>query len=406
MGASVTDETPPQRWRALVGALALTELVSWGILYYAYGALVPAMQAELGWSQAFLGGAFSVALLVSALLAPTVGRWIDRRGPRALMTAGSCAGALLVAAWATVEHPLAFFALFLLMGFPLASVLYEAAFAALVGTLGSGRRTDKALLVLTIVAGFASTVFVPLTQALEHELGWRRALWALAGMLAVVTVPLHAWALPAGRGAGREDGPPKERGAPVKRGVAGVDLGRLRLCAGAYALATVAGTSLGVYQVPILLEQGHGARIVAAAALLFGLGQALGRLAFTWLRPRYALTTWSVLLFAPCALGLVAVSLDAGPAGTLGGLFLFALASGGQTLGRAAWALGLFPVASFARVNGVLGLWSLLGRAGAPLALGAAHDLTGSHRPGLLALALLSLVAGTMARRAASGRVA
>jgi MFS family permease len=159
-----------------------------------------------------------------------------------------------------------------------------------------------------------------------------------------------------------------------------------------------------VFQVPILVEQGHGAGVIAAAALLFGVGQALGRLLFTWLRPRYALTTWSGLLFAPCAAGLVVVALDPGPAGTLGGLLLFALGSGGQTLGRAAFALELFPVASFARVNGVLGLWSLLGRAGAPLALGAVHDLAGSHRPGCLALALLSLLGGALAWRAATGR--
>ena len=401
----------PPRWRAVVGTLALTELVSWGILYYAFGALVPAMQAELGWSQGFLGGAFSLALFVSALLAVPVGRWLERHGPRGLMTVGACAGAALVGAWAEVEDPLAFYALFVLMGFPLASVLYEAAFAALVGYLGSGRRTDKALLFLTIVAGFASTVFVPVTQALERELGWRGALWTLAGVLAVVTVPLHACVLPGQGSAAPEPGRPEGvHGAPPAGPGSGaaaepVSNGRLTLCAAAFALATVAGTSLGVYQVPILVEQGFGPSLVAAAALVFGLGQAVGRLTFTWLRPRYALTTWSVLLFSPCALGLFVLALEPTPALALAGLFLFALASGGQTLGRAAWALTLFPTTSFARVNGVLGLWSLLGRAGTPLALGATHDLAGSHRAGLVALASVSLLGGWMAWRAARGRV-
>jgi MFS family permease len=388
----------------VVAALAVTELASWGVLYYAFGALVPAMQAELGWSQGLLGGAFSLALFVSALLAVPVGHWLARNGPRGLMTAGSCAGALLVAAWAEVEHPLAFYAVFVLLGFPLASVLYEAAFAALIGFLGGGRRTDGALLFLTIVAGFASTVFVPLTTWLEAELGWRRALWVLAGGLAFVTVPLHAVFLPMGRATERPVA--EEPGVTAQRGPPGeFERGRLLPCAAAFALATVAGTSLGVYQVPILIEQGHGATLIGAAAAAFGLGQALGRLAFTWLRPRYALTTWSALLFGPCALGLVIVALDRAPGGTLVGLFLFALAAGGQTLGRAAWALGLFPISSFARVNGVIGMWSLLGRAGAPLALGAVHDVTGSHAPGLIALAGLSLLGGLFAWRAARAPV-
>jgi MFS family permease len=130
----------PPRWRTIVGTLALTEIVSWGILYYSFGVLVQPMEAELGWSQGMLGGAFSLALFVSAFLAVPVGRWLGRHGPRGLMTAGSCAGVVLVLAWSEARHPLAFFALFAALGFPLASVLYEAAFAAVIALLGAGRR--------------------------------------------------------------------------------------------------------------------------------------------------------------------------------------------------------------------------------------------------------------------------
>jgi MFS family permease len=392
----VNNASPPARWRTVVGALALSGIVSWGVLYYAFGALVPAMQAELGWSQGFLGGAFSLALFVAALCAVPVGRWLERRGPRGLMTLGACAGAALVFGWSEVEGRLAFYALFLALGFPLASVLYEAAFGALVLFLGAGRRTDLSLLFLTFVAGFASTVFVPLTQALEAAYGWRGALRILAVLLAVVTIPLHAFALPKGAPAMSVV---REPSTATTGAAATSDLPRapLALCAAAFAFATVAGTSLGIFQVPILMEQGFDAAFVAKAAVLFGVGQALGRLAFTWLRPRYALTTWSVVLFLPCAVGLALLALAPGPRFTLAAILLFALASGGQTLGRAAWALELFPPASFARANGVLGLWSLLGRAGAPLALGAAHDLAGSHAPGLATLAGLCLVGGTCA---------
>lgn len=183
-----SSPTAPARWRTVVGTLALTEIVSWGILYYAFGVLVQPMQAELGWSQGMLGGAFSLALFVAALLAVPVGRWLVRHGPRGLMTVGSCAGVLLVLAWSEVSQPLVFYALFLALGFPLASVLYEAAFAAVVGFLGRGRRTDLSLLFLTIVAGLANTVFVPLTQWLVDEHGWRMALRILAVVLAGITI--------------------------------------------------------------------------------------------------------------------------------------------------------------------------------------------------------------------------
>jgi hypothetical protein len=355
------------------------------------------MQAELGWSQGLLGGAFSLALLVSALLAVPIGRTLARRGARAVMTAGSCAAAVLVYAWSHVESPLALYALFLALGFPLASTLYEAGFAALIGRFGSGRRTDVALLVLTIVAGFASTVFVPLTHALVEAHGWRAALRVLALGLAVTTIPLHALVLP---------GPPGAQGAPApvpstSARVPATSARRLHLTGAAFGLATVAGTSLGVYLVPIVLAQGFRPGFAALAGACLGIGQVLGRVGFTFLRPRYALATWSAVLFAPAALALLAVAARPSGAVVLGAVVLFAACSGAQTLGRTAWALELFPVASFARVNGVLGSWSLFGRAVAPLAIGAAHDLAGSHAPGLVALAALYVLGGVCARRAA-----
>jgi predicted MFS family arabinose efflux permease len=376
----------------VVGALALTEIVSWGVFYYAFGALVVPMQTELGWSQGLLGGAFALALFVAALLAAPVARALERQGARRVMTAGSVAGALVVAAWSWVEHPFVFYALFLALGFPLASTLYEAGFAALVRFLGSSRRTDHALLFLTIVAGFASTVFVPLTQALAERLGWRGALRALALGLAALTIPLHALVLPGApeRAAEREHG----------GGVDELDARRLRLVASAFALATVAGTSLGVYLVPILREQAFSARFAALAAGLIGVGQVVGRLAFTLLRARFTLASWSLALFLPPALGLGMLASAPGPTSAALAVFSFSMASGGQTLGRAAWTLELFPVAAFARANAVLGRWSLFGRAGAPLALGAAHDLLGSHRPGLVALAFACLAGGWCARAA------
>jgi MFS family permease len=81
-----------------VFTLALTETTSWGILYYAFTVFLTPMQAELGWSRADLTGAFSMALLLAGLAGIPVGHWLDRHGPRLLMTLGSCAASLLMLA--------------------------------------------------------------------------------------------------------------------------------------------------------------------------------------------------------------------------------------------------------------------------------------------------------------------
>ncbi len=173
-----------------MGSLAVTETVSWGVLYYAFSALLVPMQRELGWSTAHLTGAYSLALLLSGLAAVPVGRWLDRHDPRALMTIGSIAAALLVLAWSRVDTLPAYYLVWAGIGLVMAATLYEPAFAT--ATAWFERDRDKAMLLITFVAGFASTIFLPLAGWLAGELGWRWALIALAVLLAAITIPPHA----------------------------------------------------------------------------------------------------------------------------------------------------------------------------------------------------------------------
>src|SRR2546430_16573099 len=98
-----TGERSQQRfyygWTMLL-TVSFTEMISWGVLYYAFTVFLKPMQASLGWSTAELTGAFSLALFCSAGAAFPVGRWLDRHGTRLLMTLGSCLAPLLVLAWA------------------------------------------------------------------------------------------------------------------------------------------------------------------------------------------------------------------------------------------------------------------------------------------------------------------
>ena len=119
-------------WRsrawAIVGALSVTETVSWGILYYAFAAFLLPMQRDLGFSAAQLTGAYSLALGVTAVVGIAVGRFLDRRSPRLLMTVASLAGSLLVVAWSQVNGLAAFYALWIGIGLVMSAVLYEPAF--------------------------------------------------------------------------------------------------------------------------------------------------------------------------------------------------------------------------------------------------------------------------------------
>ena len=177
----------------IVGALSVTETITWGIVYYGFAVFLTPMERGLGFSRVALTGAFSVGLLTAALVGLPVGRWIDRHGARGVMTIGSCAAVALMLAWSRVETLWALYVVWALMGLAMAATLYEPAFAAIVGWFAQHR--DRALLTLTLFAGLASTIFVPIETALLARMDWRSTLVTLAIFLAVSTIPIHAFVL-------------------------------------------------------------------------------------------------------------------------------------------------------------------------------------------------------------------
>ena len=182
---------PPRR---VLAALCVTEVVSWGVLYYAFPVALASITADTGWSASATTAAFSGGLVVSALAGIPVGRWLDRFGPRRVMTAGSLLAAPAAGgdragadAWPGSSPP------GWSPGWPWRRSSTRPAFAALTRWYGPGR--VRALTTLTLVAGLASTIFAPLTSLLLDHLSWRATYLVLAVVLAVVTVPLHALAL-------------------------------------------------------------------------------------------------------------------------------------------------------------------------------------------------------------------
>src|SRR5262249_56519002 len=115
----------------MVSTLSVTETITWGILYYAFGMLLAPMEREMGWSRAQSTAAFSIALFLAAAGAVPAGRLVDRGRARVMMTLGSCAGTLLLVAWAHVESLHALYLVWAAIGVTMATVLYEPAFALL-----------------------------------------------------------------------------------------------------------------------------------------------------------------------------------------------------------------------------------------------------------------------------------
>ena len=173
----------------LVPALGLTQIISWGALYYSIAVLGASIRDELGLSAAALFGAYSLSLLLSALTAPLAGRAIDRYGGRLVMSVGSITAALALFAIAHAHSAVALYAAWALAGIAMAMTLYDAAFATLSQHAGTSYRT--ALTALTLMGGLASTAFWPLSLKGLEWFGWRDTLSAFALLQIAICLPLH-----------------------------------------------------------------------------------------------------------------------------------------------------------------------------------------------------------------------
>jgi MFS family permease len=376
-------------WAALV-ALSLDQLVAWGALYYSYSVLALPIAQELGVAMPMVAAAFSLALLVSSLLAPRVGQWLDRAGARPVLLCGALVAPLALAALAVIQRELPLFLVFVGFGVAQAFSLYEPAFRAVVEWFPVARQRARARLVLTAVAGFASTVFLPLTTFLLQRFGWRSAVLLLAATVAVVTLPIRL-ALPSAQ-------PRARNRIPTARHVTGASA--TRLIGAGFALQAFAGTGAMVCLVWQLVERGERLEVAAALAGLAGASQVPGRLLLAPLSNVLASELRLPSLLIVQAAALVGIAVLTGPALVVA-VTMFGAAAGVMTLERAAIAIEWFGRESFGAGSGQLAASALLARAGAPFAIELLH---GSFRYaavlGLLACCLLlgSVLVGAATR--------
>lgn len=400
---AVTD-TPPERlpW-GLAWALSIGQINAWGILYYAFTVVVGPMQAATGWSRNFLNSGISLGLLACGLFSLPVGAWIQRRGGRAVMAVGSVAGGAALALIAVPDRAV-YLVAWLLLGVAMAGMLYNSAFAVVTHAFGAHYR--RGITLITLVAGLASTVFIPLAQLAVDHLGWQQALVALGAFHAAVGLPLHALAIPRlPRATNVTDRRrPGERWAAWWREFRR-DISDPRFVGLAIWFTAHGAGFIGlIFQlVPAWQALGVSTPDILTAIAIIGPMQVLGRLAlvargdqFSTLKVgRWAMAAViagvAILLFLPARLPWLALFAT-----------LFGVGNGVGTILRGTAIAELFGRERYAELNGALSAPAVLATA-APLAMAAVWSGTGEPLmvfAAVLALFLLGVLGLLMADRA------
>ncbi|MCJ9720261.1 arsenite efflux MFS transporter ArsK [Agrobacterium sp. SHOUNA12C] len=343
---TISSERPPV---AAILALGLTQIIGYGSLYYSFSILAPDIARDLNWSSEWIFGALSAALLIGGLAAPTMGKWIDRFGAGNVMTAGSAIAAAALVACAFSSGKIAFVAALIAIETASNLVQYGAAFALLVQI--RPKVAQRSITYLTLIAGFASTIFWPITTALNAHMSWQNVYLIFAALNLLVCLPIHA-RLSRSVSETRK----RDKGETVKHVEPSlppsVRTPAFILMVMGFALESFVNAALLVHMVPVLSGLGLGAMAVMVGTL-FGPSQVLSRftnMVFGGGLSQLTLALISAVLL-PAALAILIVTAPSVP-GAVAFAVVFGLGSGLSSIVQGTLPLALFGSEGYGQRQG------------------------------------------------------
>ena len=347
-----------------VWMLALTQALGYACFFYIFAALLIYWQREGALSGAVIAAGPLVATFVSAVVAPAVGRAVDRGQAVPMMAAGPVIGAVSLVVLAVARGEVGWFAGWAGLGLAQALCLYDVCFGMMIRRFGDEAR--GAITRVTLVAGLASTLAFPAGAWLAAGWGWRGAVWVAVGVALFVMLPLQVMAARA-----------LERGTEAT--VVAPDVARLRWgdvlrmpgfvgLAVLFSLINLNHWMLVNHIRPMLEALAVRADLAIVAASVIGPAQVLGRLVLAGAGARFSTVaaswvTVGALVVAPVFLVLAVVW----PVAAVGFAACQGAAMGIITILRPVLVAGSLGQERYGAVAGMMAIPGLASMAVAPL---------------------------------------
>ena len=343
--------------RRLAIVLGLNQTMSWGMTFYLPAVIATPAARDLGQTPFAILGAFTVALLISGVLAPRTGRWIDRHGGKGALIASILVLSAGLGLLALAPNLIVWYAGWIVIGAGMPMGYYDAAFAT-VGAL-LGRDSARTITGITLLAGFASTVFWSFGAAVIGATGWRGLLGVYIGIMLCVNLPMVMMLVP------RLDQSEREK----KQDVTGqAPVGRLQVAclAGFFTLRWFITSAISVNILVLLSGIGLDAKEAVFVASLVGPGQVFGRVLETTIGRRMGLLLRARLAALLFPLGACVLPVG-GPAAAAAFAGLYGMSNGIMTINRGTLPLALFGPNGYATILGWFAVPVQLAQALAPI---------------------------------------
>lgn len=393
------EAAQPGEWRRgwpIVFSGSVGVGLGYGLLLTTAGLFVIPMQEELGWSR----GATMVAPIVglaTAPLSPIAGAAIDRYGARPLAILGLCLmiGGFLAMALLPIT-PILFYATLGLFA-AAASLSGPLIYCKAVATWFT-RHAGLAFGITMSGMPVAAAITIPIVSAVIERSGWRAGYLTLAGMIAVVGIPIVIWLF---REREAAPGPSAATAGTGSLGEAFRDP-RFWMLLAAFAFASMAVGGYLSQLNPIVRGSGFTAAAAASAMSVYVISIGIGRIASGFLLDRFHPPMVAGACLALAAIGALLLTM-VGPANPSLALvfvaaFLLGWGQGAEGDYMAFFTRYLFGTRQFGLIFGVFGLVVGGGIALGGLLFAASFDLTGNYQlaqysgaAGYFAAALLML---------------
>jgi cyanate permease len=376
-------------WR-MVGVAFVVDFLAVGFFFYSYGIFLKSIAADLGVSRLDVSFGLPISNAAGALLAPFIGRALDRHSIKRFMIAGAL---MLSAGFALLSRTASLWQFYLLLGTFLAGGM------AMMGGLASSKlvanwfsiRRGTALGLATMGISLSGLMMPTAATWLVAELGWRTAFVVYAFCTLAVVIPLVSALVvdrPEELGLRPDDEPPAEptdAAAPLeelpwstRELIASRNFWAIGI---AFGLVMSVLSAILIHIVPYATDRGISAyRAGLILSLAAGLGVP-GKLIFGWLFDRVDARVALLTSLAVQALGLIGILLGDAYGWLLAGAAVFGFGMGGVIPLQGAIGGAAFGRASFGKAMGLLRPVQLpLAVIGVPLA-GWIHDSSGGYAP-------------------------
>ncbi|SDR47412.1 Predicted arabinose efflux permease, MFS family [Rhizobiales bacterium GAS113] len=362
----------PLAW--LIGGLGAGQIIGWGSGFYLPTILSRDISADIGLSEEVVFAGTTVMLLVSAMLSPWLGRSLDRGAARLIMTSGCVFAALALCLLGLSFDLKTYLFAWIVMGVSSSMLLANSAFVAVAQLAGAGAR--RAMTVLMLFTGVASSIAWPVLSLLDTSYGWRATCFMLAALQFFICAPFHWWLL-------RRRIEPVAASMPSRLLQEGLPPERrrmaMRILVPCMCLSGFISWGLSVHIVDLLRHLGAESAEAIWLASLLGILQVSARLIDLAMGARHSplLTGIVASTLLSLSFAITLIPWSGGPPPLIF-MMVYGVASGSMSLARVMIPLSLFGSRSYGRTSGLLAAFQNVAYALAPLVYAALFARAGT----------------------------